>query len=50
MPKWLRAKAKAMFGECIKVSDSAPRLKVEMLAKEPKQPRKRAAKKQAVQA
>ena len=39
-----------MFGECIKISDSAPRLKVELLAKEPKQPRKRAAKKAPVTA
>lgn len=49
MPKWLRAKAQAAFGLCMKTTDSAPRVKVELLAKEPKQPRKRAAKK-AVQA
>lgn len=50
MPEHMRKRVKQMFAECIKVTDSAPRVKVELLAKEPKQPRKRATKKQAVQA
>lgn len=44
MPKHLRTKAKAAFAECIKVSNSAPRVKVSLREKEKKARKPRAKK------
>lgn len=44
MPQWLRKRVKMLFAECLKVSKLAPRVKVDLRTKEPKQRKPRAKK------